>query len=203
MWSGFFMGKTRDFLKQGIFALVFVTIGLIGGYIFFGDPADNISLKPGLMGTVNVAEGSKINIGLQEKGQYRSIEARSLYTLCGHSELLHLGDLSGMTPEQMETNFPREQGWEIADNGEKLVVTKKINALCPEDEKKRHLGRFGQYVAVIKGPPGIDGGIIEVTDIELSSLPEDFRKQAEKGILDFSSAQNLLEALDSLDEIME
>ena len=84
------MGKTRDFLKQGIFALVFVTIGLIGGYIFFGDPADNISLKPGLMGTVNVAEGSKINIGLQEKGQYRSID-RSLYTFAVIRNC-HLGD---------------------------------------------------------------------------------------------------------------
>lgn len=195
------MGKTKNFLKQGILALIFVSIGFLGGYIFFGEPAGNISLKPGADRITNMAEASS-RAGIRVNTS-PSIEAKSLYTLCGHSEPLNLGDLSGLTQEQLKVNFPREQGWEIEDTEKKVVITKKIKALCPMDEKKRHLGSFGQYVAVIKGPPGINGGIIEVTDIKLSNLPEHFRKQAEQGILDFSSAQHLLEALDSLDEYLE
>lgn len=195
----------KNYFKTLLFALFFFTLGLVGGYMLFGVPANCVSLKPASNDIVSAGEetAKKSTGDLAGQGFYRKLEGRSLYTVCGHSEPLNLGNFNGVTTEQLLKRFPAKQGWTIEDNGTKLIITKNINALCPEDDVKRHLGRFGQYVAVIKGPVGIDGGIVEVTDIKLADLPDQFRSQAEQGTLNFPSAQSLLEAMDSLDEYLE
>lgn len=190
----------NKYLRHVLFAFFFVFLGFLGGYVIFGYQSNNISLKPEAKDTVNTVESQmEATVG----GMERKIEGRALYTLCGHWEPLNLGSFSKITSEQLLDRFPEEQGWHIEDTGEKLIITKHIKALCPADEEKRHLGRFGDYVAVIKGPPGIDGGIVEVTDIKLSDLPSDLRKSAEQGTLNFPNAQSILEALDSMDEYAE
>ncbi len=190
----------NKYLQHVLFAFFFLFLGFLGGYVIFGYQGNNISLKPEAKDTVNTVERQmEATIG----GMERKIEGRVLYTLCGHWEPLNLSSFSKITSEQLLDRFPEEQGWRIEDTGEKLIITKHIKALCPADEEKRHLGRFGDYVAVIKGPPGIDGGIVEVTDIKLSDLPSDLRKSAEQGTLNFPNAQSILEALDSMDEYEE
>lgn len=197
------MFKRRGLIRSFLFAAFFSLFGLISGYILFA-PADSMSLKPEasqISGINSRAANGELGIAKDEFN--RVIEGKTLFTLCGHSEPLKLGSFQGASADYLIESFPENQGWSIEDIGEKLIITKKINALCPADESKRHLGRFGEYVAVIKGPVGTDGGILEVTDIPLSSLPKRFLKQAERGMLAFSDAQSLLEALDSMDEFEE
>lgn len=194
-------------IKKGarVFGIVvlFTALGFTLGYVLGpGDNGHDPFLKPdgSIASNLNGNQLLQGDLFTTESGSYRKIEGRTLYTLCGHWEPLNLGNYKDLSPEKLKDIFPSKQGWRIEDTGEKIIVTKEINALCPEDEKKRHLGCFGEYVAVIKGPPGVDGGIIEVTEIKVAELPQPFRKEAEQGNLDFSNAQNLLEALDSLDE---
>jgi len=200
--------KRGGLIRSFLFASLFTLLGLIGGYILFS-PAGNLSLKPEatqISGINDAAAKGGIGFTKDESNRdefNRVIEGKTVFTLCGHSEPLNLGSFQWTSPDYLLENFPENQGWTVEDTGEKLMITKRINALCPADDSKRHLGRFGKYVAVIKGPVGIDGGILEVTDIALSSLPKHFREQAERGMLDFSDAQSLLEALDSMDEFQE
>ena len=200
------MKKMRSYLQAVFIALLFSLIGLFGGYLLFEVNPEGMSLKPESSVIFSQGEDQLSDNGnpkLSGNGLHRVLEGRTLYTLCSHSEPLNLGNFSGITSEELLKTFPKSQGWIIEDNGDKLLVTKHVNALCPADEIKRHLGHFGNYVAVIKGPAGIDGGILEVTDIKLSDLPNNFRSQAQQGTLAFQSAQHLLEALDSLDEYAE
>lgn len=199
------MFKVRRGLQSLLIAVFFSLVGFIGGYFLFEVPADNMSLKPEsdrLIGTVEKhASGGGTTVLLE--GINRVVEGRSYYSLCGHWEPLNLGSFNKLTSEYLLETFPKSQGWAIEDSGEKLLITKTINALCPDDENKRHLGQFQDFVAVIRGPVGINGGILEVTKIKVSSLPEHFRQQAKLGVLDFPDGQSLLEALDSMDEFGE
>ena len=195
------MFNVRSIIKSIFLAAFFTLSGLVLGYTLFA-PEDGIFLKPegSQITSISNATSAKGKFGTAKGGLHRIIEGRTVFSLCGHSEPLNLGSFQGASEEFLLENFPADQGWTIEDTGEKLVLTKKINALCPADDAKRHLGHFGDYIAVIKGPVGVDGGILEVTDIPLSSLPKHVREQAKKGTLAFSDVQSLLEALDSMDE---
>lgn len=195
--------RKKNLVQSVLLAVIFSLVGLMGGYLLFS-PEDGVPLKPEAKELVDSGKTAAKNpLQFSQDGWTRTIEGRSVYTLCGHSEPLNLGSFRGMSLDYLLDNFPADQGWAIEDTGEKILITKKINALCPKDDGKRHLGHFGKYVAVIKGPVGIDGGILEVTDITLSSLPDDLRQQAQQGTLEFPDAQSLLEALDSMDEFEE
>lgn len=191
------MDGIRKSARMFVMAAIFIILGFAIGYMFrLGGETNAPLAKPesrfeGLSGLLRnkAAEGAP-----------QTVEGRTLYTLCGHWKPLSLDDLDGVSPEQLKERFPSGQGWHVQDTGEKIIVTKDIKALCPEDGNQRHLGCFGEYIAVVKGPPGVNGGILEVTEIKLKSLPLSFQKEAEQGTLDFASAQSLLEALDSLDE---
>jgi fatty acid/phospholipid biosynthesis enzyme len=69
-----------------------------------------------------------------------------------------------------------------------------------KDAKKRHLGVAGEFVSIIEGPVGVDGEVLEILDIKVANLPKEWQEKVRKGELDFSSEQELLEALDSIDE---
>lgn len=198
------MDRLKKPLRVIVFAVILFAAGFYLGSIARTGEGDNVYFKPEGSFFLNNQDDLLVNHeGKTLVGENRVVEGRTLFSLCGHWEPLTLGNFSGLTPENLRKDFPSSQGWHVEDNGEKIIITKEINALCPEDDKKRHLGSFGEYVAVVKGPPGIDGGIVEVTEIKLSELPQQFRVQAENGTLDFSNAQHLLEALDSLDEYEE
>ena len=97
------MGKTKNFLKQGILALIFVSIGFLGGYIFFGEPAGNISLKPGADRITNMAEASsRAGIRVNTSPSMNP----GLYTLWS-LEPLNLGDF-GLT-KAAEGELPRNK----------------------------------------------------------------------------------------------
>lgn len=199
------MFKVRQRIQSLFFALFFSLLGLMGGYLLFADSADHVSRKPESNTLIEVGEdgisGNDTTTLLE--GMNRVVEGRSFYSLCGHWEPLNLENYHHVTSESLLDTFPASRGWSIEDLGDKLLITKNIKGLCPADENKKHLGKFGDFVAVVKGPVGVNGGIIEVTNIKLSNLPEDFRQQAESGTLDFPDGQSLLEALDSLDEYLE
>lgn len=130
---------------------------------------------------------------------------RTVYMLCGHEKgtTIDLQRKGKLTLGELRKLYPLKDGWHIEWMGNKVEISRTEEALCPSCQKKSHLGRKGDFVAVIRGPVGVDGGIIRVTSIRLSNLPLSVRKQVEKGTLDVSDEKALMQILDSLEEDTE
>lgn len=127
------------------------------------------------------------------------IKEEIYYSRCKHlekREIIAADVYPGSNEEELEA-----QGWTIYhhDDGS-ITIFKNVDGLCTEDRKKRHLGVSGEYVSVLEGPVGVSGDVLQVLDIKVAKLPKEWQDKVRKGELSFSSEQELLEALDSIDE---
>lgn len=101
---------------------------------------------------------------------------------------------------ELQAKYPASDGWKTKSSNGLLIFQMDLEGMCPEDAAKRHLGVAGEYLAIFKGPVGLNGGLEKVTNIKVNSLPDEWREKVHRGLLDFASEAELLEALDSLDE---
>ncbi len=127
---------------------------------------------------------------------------RTVYTLDhqevdGSAILLHRQGCSALDLLRL---YPATQGWTLSFSGNDVILTHTVPGLSPDDMKKTHLGAKGGFVAVVRGPAGVDGGIIRVTIIRVSSLPPDYQQQALQGTLDLPDEVTLMQVMDSLNE---
>lgn len=130
------------------------------------------------------------------------VTIRVCYNLCNHkieTEVIP-AEMKNLTVGQLRQLYSLRQGWHTEFNGKDLAITRKVKGLCEVCAKKTHLGEKGGFVAVIRGPTGINGGIIRVTKIKLVSLPSELREQVRMGQLDLPSEEALMQILDSFDE---
>ncbi|GAW92724.1 hypothetical protein [Calderihabitans maritimus] len=138
-----------------------------------------------------------------ERANERKLLFQEYYAVCEHTitkEKEDIQHLDGLSVNELQQTFSQEEGWTVYEAGDYIILSRQIEDLCPEDAKKRHLGAYGDYVAIIRGPVGIDGGVVSVTDVRIDSLPRPWQQQVREGTLNFGSVEELLEALDSLDE---
>ncbi|MDH7577990.1 MAG: hypothetical protein QHH75_09245 [Bacillota bacterium] len=130
------------------------------------------------------------------------ISVSTVYALCNHevksrAELPQKKEMSLLDLRQV---YPPRQGWRSKFIGNTLIFTRTDEELCPACRKKTHLGEKGGYVAVMRGPAGINGGIVKVTNIKIISLPPELQERVRAGDLDLPDEEALLQILDSLDE---
>ncbi|WP_227765820.1 hypothetical protein [Zhaonella formicivorans] len=130
------------------------------------------------------------------------VEIYKHYEICNHTvkEQEFKTILDDKRLAELKIQFPSEEGWSIESNLNSVRIERRIDELCPEDAEKRHLAAAGEFLAVFKGPVGVNGGLERITDIRIQSLPAEWQEKVYRGLLDFSSEAELLEALDSLDE---
>ena len=128
--------------------------------------------------------------------------ARTVYSLCKHevTSSANLPNKKNYSTLDLLNLYPTGQGWTPSFVNGEVILTRTANGLCPICQNKSHLGEKGGFLAVIRGPAGVNGGIIRVTTIRLSSLPADYRQKAQSGTLDLPDELALLQILDSLDE---
>ena len=125
------------------------------------------------------------------------------YRACGHREPLPLpagvqwrwGD-----EENLALLFPPEEGWRLIREGERLVISQEVDGLCPVDAPKRHLAVKDGLVAVYQGPAGSLGPLLKVTSLPFAALPPHWQEKITGNKAEFNSEQELLQAMDSLDE---
>jgi hypothetical protein len=125
-----------------------------------------------------------------------------VYGTCGHQveNEVDLAKVGEMSVASLQKLYPPSQGWKMVRTGERFVFSRVEEGLCEDCSHKTHLGEKGGFVAVIRGPAGVDGEVLRVTKVRVSSLPEELRKQVEKGCLDLPGEEELLQILDSYDE---
>jgi hypothetical protein len=132
------------------------------------------------------------------------VVVQDYYRLCGHTlpGTLPPGlTLSHFSYTELLQTYTLLQGWQVtAPVHGRLVLTRQKDELCPEDQKQRHLGLVGDYVAVYFGPPGSAGKVERVTEIKAGILPLGLGEKIQRGQFGFADEASLLQALDSLEE---
>ncbi|KUK36718.1 MAG: Putative membrane protein [Thermacetogenium phaeum] len=128
---------------------------------------------------------------------------KTVYDLCGHEVVDREGtpaELGALTPRELRYLYPRREGWQVEVKDRGVTVLRSLEELCEKCSRLTHLGEKGGFVAVIRGPAGVDGGVIRVTKTRVDSLPSELRRKAKDGILDLPDEETLLQILDSLEE---
>lgn len=131
-----------------------------------------------------------------------AVTAYRLYRLCGHRlpAPLPAEPLTGGRAE-LEAAFPASQGWSLArGKGGAWELTQSLEGFCPEDAARRHLEIREDRVAVYIGPAGKGGPLSRMTAIRLKDLTPEWQEAIRKGRMEFKDEQELMAALDSLDE---
>ncbi|MCL2817038.1 MAG: hypothetical protein FWD39_01450 [Clostridiales bacterium] len=98
-----------------------------------------------------------------------------------------------------------QEGWHIiwAEDGS-AVAFRESALLCPEDDRKTHLAIYQDKLALFHGPIGTEGEPLEVIYVKPESLPALWRqKLINNGGIEFQTRDELLSALESLDELKE
>ncbi len=106
------------------------------------------------------------------------------------------GELQGKNQAEIEA-----LGWNIFQaEGGQIVIYKETDALTPEDAPKRHLKLYRGKLAAFAGPSTARGPLLEELGIEPDYLSADWQEELNSGGIDFESPEDLLTALESLDE---
>lgn len=124
------------------------------------------------------------------------------YILCKHqncSEATPLA-LKVLTLHDLRELYSSQEGWRSRYENDQVIVSRTLESICPKCSRVTHLGEKGGFVAVIRGPAGVNGEIVRVTKIRVNSLPKDMRRKAQDGVLDLPDEEALLQILDSLEE---
>lgn len=190
--------------------LTFLLVMLLSFIIFYlymtALPQENN--RPKANQTIVQASGSKTirtetKVYLQQR--YEICEA---YDLNCEDEVIFTGParaiLDNITAEELEQKYPREAGWNIIWQNNKVVLQQSRQGLCPLHQKRWHLGLDGMSgkVVVYQGPSkiGDTGGIAKETDIVFENLPPDLQQKIQQQMMEFIDWDELIGTLDSLDE---
>lgn len=141
-------------------------------------------------------------IEVKKVSQEADIIFGAFYLACDHLiKETPKQDLRGLNLDALLKIFPSKEGWVVDTlNPQHIIIYQKKEGLCPADSLKSHLGISGDYVAVYRGPIGLNGGIERVTDIRVDELPAEFKEKIKNGDLDFANEAELMDALDTMDE---
>lgn len=173
--------------------IIGIIIFLLGGMVAYQGARVNSGRQPVVLRVPGIIE-PRVQLEPRLEKYYRG---------CGHSYPLPLP--AGVKwqwagREEMTTLFPEAEGWRLTQETGRLVATQEVDGLCPACIPKRHLAVKDGLVAVYQGPAGTLGPLLRVTGLKLASLPANWQAQIQSGAAVFNSEQELLEALDSLDE---
>lgn len=129
------------------------------------------------------------------------------YTGCQHTVTTPLPlDLEwlGKDLDELDGLFPAATGWKRQLEGENTVrLYRRLEGLCPADDRKRHLSELNGYLAIYKGPSSSSGGLVSVTNTPVASLPPEIQARIRNKTMDFANEEELMQALDSFDEFVE
>jgi hypothetical protein len=130
------------------------------------------------------------------------ILVKTEYSICSHEDIKETtpSQLKAATLYDLRQKYPAQEGWRSSREGEQVTVSRTLEDLCEKCSRVTHLGEKGGFIAVVKGPVGVDGGIVRVTKTKVNILPQELRGKAEKGLLDLPDEESLLQVLDSLEE---
>lgn len=113
-------------------------------------------------------------------------------------------ELNDLSEAELAARYPVTSGWNIIWEGQKLNLVHSNPGLCPEHSKRWHLlaAEDGVNIAVYLGPTevGIEGGIAQTTNLEISKMPAEVQNRIREGTLQFLDWEDVIATLDSFAE---
>jgi len=129
-----------------------------------------------------------------------SVRKEVYYTVCRHLESVSAvgdSDLAEKTFDQL-----REDGWYVfRDDNNHVVVFKESAEYCPNDADKSHLAIRDGKLILFNGSIASPGELLEIIDVALEKLPSAWQRRLETGGIEFQSEEEMLSALENLDEL--
>lgn len=115
--------------------------------------------------------------------------------------------LNGLTLKKLINLYPEDAGWKISWDKQEVIISRLQQGMCPEHQQRWHLevDETGEKVAIYIGPPqvGKEGGLVRVTNIEITNLPKELQERIVDGVIEFLTWEELIGTLDSLAEYMK
>ena len=170
-----------------------------------------LRLPEGMKKAENVFDSQVIN---KIVGQETEVVLREWYAICQKYQLscsnekrlegAEREELNNLTEAELQVKFPEAAGWKIIWEEKRITLEHAEAGLCPEHQKRWHLlaDETGQKVAIFLGPQeiGKDGGLVNITDIDINGLPFNLQEKIKKGSMEFLDWDDLIATLDSLAE---
>ena len=129
-----------------------------------------------------------------------SVRKEVYYTVCNHMESVAAvgdADFAEKTFAQL-----RADGWYVfRDDNNQVVVFKESAEYCPNDAGRGHLAMYEGTLALFRGSLANRGEMLEIIDIAFEKLPAVWQRRLENGGIEFQSEEDMLSALESLDEL--
>ncbi len=132
-----------------------------------------------------------------------TIIVQKYYVMCGHFkelERVKILETDKLILKKYINKYSKEKGWLVNRTENTLIFSLPVNDLCDEDKLKRHFAFEDGFLVIYQGPVGTVGKLLKITDIKKEKLPHEWKEKIEKKLVDFNSEQELLQALDTLDE---
>jgi len=129
------------------------------------------------------------------------------YPACNHTVTHQLPPTSVLLGKDMTALariYPKNEGWSLQlERSNTVHLRHRLEGLCPADDQKRHLSVINGYLAIYKGPAGLNGGLVRITSTPLKTLPPYIQDRIRGGTMEFTNEDELMQALDSFDEFAE
>lgn len=194
-----------------IFALILLAIsaGITYSILIWDQPTPELSEKkevdqnnqpPDLVNLLaqSPVNPPKIKVDLATNKIFTQVILERIYLSCDHTVVEEINSDSPLLDLSRKEFLSLYPGWKIKEEqGSRIVLQMKINDLCPEDEKKRYIGKRGGFVTIFHGLPGMNGQIFRITDVPVKCLPEDVQEKLHQGIVT-ESEDHLISVMDGL-----
>lgn len=116
-------------------------------------------------------------------------------------------ELNNLTEAELAARYPHSSGWNIIWEGLELNLEHSNPGLCPEHSKRWHFGadEKGISIGVYLGPSevGIEGGLVQATNLEISRMPPEVQTKIREGSLQFLDWEDVIATLDSFAEYQD
>lgn len=144
--------------------------------------------------------------------------------LCGDSATVREGpatdEMVGLDLAGLLERYPSDRGWSVTLNlPESLLITQHSQEFCPSHAPLRHLGLYGDYVAVYEGPLGHNERVWRVSETPVNLLPPDLQERLKQTMafdqqapvvraelrreFEFANEQAAAAVLENLDELQD
>lgn len=113
-------------------------------------------------------------------------------------------ELNNLSEAELAVRYPQSSGWNIIWEGQRLNLEHSNPGLCSEHSKRWHIQPTddGHNIAVYLGPTevGIEGGLVQATNLEITRMPSEIQKRIREGSLQFLDWEDVIATLDSFAE---
>jgi len=199
IWEKLYSGVIYVNRRTTFILASLLLVGCVGLGAALGKLGTRTSLNQAEKPVINAAEKEAV-VRADTQVVFEQYYSKSQQTVI--SSFPDRDQLNGKGLKELQQVYGQTDGFEFEWSSNTLVIRQVINDWCPKDKEKLRLKEHQNRVAVFQGPDAEHDMLLEVTSIPVSSLPAEIRKKILDGAMEFSTREELNDALENLDEYL-